>query len=331
MAHCQQVHWQKPTNLMMKKSLRVSQKLWASVGRISQNFTPFSKLNRECFSEVPACTNAWAKPFCHFLWRCVFQNWLASVFVWDDCGWLWVAVEWQWSHCGWKWSDCGNLWWRAGGIGFVKWMWWVVWTTVFTSPQLCELIDWLIDHESKQASHHQQHVVPNYCFPKKKYHSTKKLTHWASHSAHVHGCSDANRCQNKSDQNQKTREEGVFCAIIPWCICCQNAGQGLHTDPEATCGFVQMKVQNNIHPFNNQLFNQGIPLLPQEDWPQNRKKWNSPSNPWKGSACSTLPWKVQWWLSIILLHGWGGILCFNVVCVWLFTSKQANNCDGSSN
>ena len=31
------------------------------------------------------------------------------------------------------------------------------------------------------------------------------------------------------------------------------------TDPEATCGFVQMKVQKNLQSFNNQLFNQGVP------------------------------------------------------------------------
>ena len=255
-------------------------------------------------------------------------------------GWLWVDV----GGCGWMWNDNGWLWVMTNECGWelvvesrgnwfcemdvmscvdiffcfpsvVKTVWLADWPWKqrgITSPTTCGL-EWLLSEKSS-------------C------HSAKLHTHWTSHSAHVHGCI---RCQNESDQTPKNVGESRFLCLhamvhlLPKCW--TRTAQGLHTDPEATCGFVQMKVQKNLQPFNNQPFNQGVPLLPQEDWPQDREKQNSPSNPWKGNVCSKLPWKVQWWPSIILLHGWGGILCFDAVCIWLFTLKQASNHDGSHN
>ena len=90
---------------------------------------------------------SWNNPAC--------KNWLASVCVWMAVGDEQVIVG-------------GNLLWRAWGIGFVKWMWWVVWTTFFTSLQLWKLFDWLIDHESKEESHHQLHAVLSDCSLKKQ-------------------------------------------------------------------------------------------------------------------------------------------------------------------
>ena len=166
----------------------------------------------------------------------------------------------------------GNLWWRGKGIGFAKWMWWVVWTSLFASPQLREQIDWLIGHESKETSHHQLHAVPSDHSLKKQVVVQPNCRHTEHPTQHV--LIDVLDVKTHQTKPQNTWES-QFCAFMPWCICCQNAGQGLHNDPEATCGFVQMKVQKNLQPFNNQPFNQGVPLLPQEDWPQNREKWNS--------------------------------------------------------
>ena len=245
------------------------------------------------------------------------------------CGWMWVDVEWQWVTVGddkWLWvGTCGG---EQGEL--------VLWNGcdelyghLFLLPFSCEncLIAWLT---MKAKRNH----ITNYMWSRvialwKSKLSFKQIAHTLN--IPLSTCSWVYQMSKQVRPNPKNVVESRFLCLhamvhlLPKCwtrtahwpwsnlwICANESSE----KPSV----IQQSAVQSRHS-----------ILPQEDWPQNREKWKSPSNPWKGSVCSKLPQKVQWWPSIILLHGWGGILCFNAARIWLFTSKQASNRDGSHN
>ena len=195
-------------------------------------------------------------------------------------------------------------------------------------PQLWELIDWLINHESKETSHHQLHVVPSD-------HSLKKqvvIQPNCRHTEHptqnmLMGVLDVKTHQTKP---QNTWEKANF---VPSCHGAFVAKCWTRTTQWPWSNFWICANKGMVKPsaIQQSAVQSRHSITPSRGLTSEQREVKLLKQSMKGNACSTIPWKVQWWPSIILLHGWGEILCFNVVHIWLITLKQTRYSDSFSN